>query len=244
MFSAFTLKVKAQQSSADWPMFRSDPSHNGVGTGNAVLTPQLLWKSTIANSSAGGYVGSSPAVVDGIVYVGSAVGAVPVGQSISPSSTTDAVYALTAKSGVELWNYSTGSLGVSSCPAVVGGVVYVGSWDGNVYALNATNGAKLWTYTTGSSVESSPTVVNGVVYVGSDNNNVYALNATNGSQIWGYNTGAAVDSSPAVVNNVVYTGTSDFGPFSFLTYDGVYALNATNGAKLWNYTASGNPVES
>ena len=108
---------------ADWPMFRSDPSHDGVGTGNAVLTPQLLWKSTIANSSTGGYVGSSPAVVDGIVYVGSAVGAVPVGQSISPSSTTDAVYALNAKSGVELWNYSTGSLGVSSCPAVVGGVL-------------------------------------------------------------------------------------------------------------------------
>ena len=43
----------------NWTMFRADPSHDGVGTGNAVLTPKLLWKSTIANSSAGGYVGST-----------------------------------------------------------------------------------------------------------------------------------------------------------------------------------------
>ena len=37
---------------------------------------------------------------------------------------------------------------VYSSPAVVGGVVYIGSDDGNVYALNAANGAKLWSYHT------------------------------------------------------------------------------------------------
>ena len=31
---------------ADWIMFRSDPSHSGVGTGNPTLTPTLLWKYT------------------------------------------------------------------------------------------------------------------------------------------------------------------------------------------------------
>ena len=33
---------------------------------------------------------------------------------------------------------------LESSPAVVDGVVYVVSNDGNVYALNAANGAKLW----------------------------------------------------------------------------------------------------
>ena len=37
---------------------------------------------------------------------------------------------------------------VVSSPAVVGGVVYVGSEDGKVYALNAANGALMWNYTT------------------------------------------------------------------------------------------------
>ena len=58
MFSAFAPKVIAQQSSADWPMFRADPSHSGAGTGNAVLTPTLLW-----NYTTGSTVYSSPAVV-------------------------------------------------------------------------------------------------------------------------------------------------------------------------------------
>ena len=71
---------------------------------------------------------------------------------------------------------------VWSSPAVVNGVVYIGSDDDNVYALNATSGIQLWNYTTGDQVYSSPAVVSGVVYVGSDDDNVYALNATDGEQ--------------------------------------------------------------
>ena len=65
----------------------------------------------------------------------------------------------------------TGAL--TSSPAVSGGVVYVGSADGNVYALNANTGAKLWGTATSGGVNSSPTVVNGTVYVGSGDE-VYA----------------------------------------------------------------------
>ena len=176
MFSAFAPKVNAQQSSADWPMFRADPSHSGAGTGNPVLVPTLLWKSIIANSATGGLVDSSPAVVNGVVYIGSAVGAVPAEQSTSASITAGAVYALNATNGAKLWNYTIGGLGFESSPAVVGGIVYIGSDDGNVYALNATSGDKLWKYTTGGG-ESSPAVVNGVVYVGGGNN-VIALSAS------------------------------------------------------------------
>jgi outer membrane protein assembly factor BamB len=123
------------------------------------------------------------------------------------------------------WGYTTGN-SVYSSPAVVNGVVYIGSGDGNVYALNAATGAKLWNYTTGNQVSSSPAVVNGVVYVGSYDGNVYALNAATGAKLWNYPTGNSVVSSPAVVNGVVYVG----------SYDGnVYALNAATGAKLWNY---------
>ena len=118
---------------ADWAMFQADPSHSGAGTGNSVLNPTLLWEK---NDS----VGSSPAVVDGIVYVGSFDGY---------------VYALNAASGTQLWKYYIGVSssifgvafpppGVTSSPAVVGGIVYVGSIDDNVYALNATSGEQLW----------------------------------------------------------------------------------------------------
>ena len=84
------------------------------------------------------------------------------------------IYALNASDGAKLWNYTTGGT-VYSAPAIVDGVVYVGSADTSIYALNVTSGTKLWSYTTNGYVESSPAVVNGVVYVGSLDGNIYAL---------------------------------------------------------------------
>jgi hypothetical protein len=123
---------------------------------------------------------------------------------------------------------------VNSSPAVVNGVVYVGSSDHNVYALNASTGALLWSFATGSYVESSPAVANGVVYIGSFDGNVYALNASTGAKLWSYSTGVEEFSSPAVANGVVYISSVN---------GTLYALNASTGAKLWSF-ATGGGVQS
>lgn len=47
------------------------------------------------------------------------------------------MYALDAVTGNKKWSYATGGR-VRSSPAVVDGVVYVGSQDHNVYALDVT----------------------------------------------------------------------------------------------------------
>lgn len=62
---------------------------------------------------------SSPAVVDGTVYVGSA---------------DNNVYAISTTDGTERWAFQTGNR-VYSSPAVVEETVYVGSADNSVYAL-------------------------------------------------------------------------------------------------------------
>ena len=85
--------------------------------------------------------------------------------------------------GLQLkWKKSAYPNNPLSSPAVVNGVVYIGSGDGNVYALDASTGATLWSYDTGDPAQSSPAVVNGVVYINSfrdsNNGNVYALNAS------------------------------------------------------------------
>jgi outer membrane protein assembly factor BamB len=127
-------------------------------------TGAKLWSYATGTS-----VDSSPAVANGVVYVGSDYPA-------------NKVYALNASTGALLWSYTTGG-GVNSSPAVANGVVYVGSLDNNVYALNASTGAKLWSYTTGGPIYySSPAVVNGVVYVGSSDGNVYAFGLKKGQE--------------------------------------------------------------
>jgi serine/threonine-protein kinase len=62
-----------------------------------------------------------------------------------------------------LWSFTTNGAVVSS-PAVVDGVVYVGSGDKNLYALNASTGTKIWNYTIGGVLYGGPAVVDGVVY--------------------------------------------------------------------------------
>ena len=184
------------------------------------------------NAGSGG-VESSPAVVNGVVYLGAG---------------DFNVYAVNARTGASLWSYATGNE-VYSSPAVANGVVYAGSYDGNVYALNARTGVKLWSYNTGGDVYSSPAVVNEVVYIGSLDGNVYALSAHTGTLLWSYQTGGWVYSSPAVANGVVYVGscvrTRPTTNHAYLPWipgvhsDNVYALDAHTGAKLWSYNTGG-----
>lgn len=130
---------------------------------------------------------------------------------------------------VEQWSYATGAP-IASQPAIVNGVAYVGSWNGNEYAFNLKTGAVLWSdnlgTTTGESdcnpqsagVSSAPTVLNGVVYVGGGANYWYALNATTGAVLWDVYTGDSSAagghynwSSPLIFNGYAYIGVASLG---------------------------------
>jgi len=200
----------------NWAQFRYSGKHKGANPFENVLSPSNVaqidqdWSFPTS-----GQVQSSPAVANGVVYVG---------------SYDDNVCALNAATGAKIWSFPTGGL-VFSSPAVAAGVVYVGSNDGSVYALSAATGAKLWSFPTGNSVGSSPAVANGVVYVGSLDNNVYALSAATGAKLWSFPTGFA---DPSVANGVVYAGSVG---------GSMYALNAATGAQLWSFPTGGS-VES
>ncbi|HEU5382726.1 MAG TPA: PQQ-binding-like beta-propeller repeat protein [Ktedonobacteraceae bacterium] len=93
-----------------------------------------------------------------------------------------------------------------SSPAVVNGVVYIGSRDGKLYALDALTGQKKWATGTGGAIDSSPAVVNGVVYIGSRDGKLYALDALTGQKKWMVFTSIISYSSPAIANGVIYIG--------------------------------------
>jgi outer membrane protein assembly factor BamB len=199
----------------NWAQFRYSAKRQGANPYENVLSPSTVpgidqdW-----SFAAGGGIASSPAVVNGDVYVGSSDGN---------------VYGVNAGTGAQLWSFATGG-SVLSSPAVANGDVYVGSGDGNVYALNPATGTVVWSFDAGAGVESSPTVANGVVYVGSDSGTVYAISAATGAQLWSFTTGGSVGSFPAVANGVVYVGSGDHN---------LYALRATTGTQLWSFATGG-----
>ncbi len=225
----------------DWPQFRFSPKHRGRNPFENVLSPSTVsgldqdWTGATGKS-----IFSSPAVANGVVYVG---------------SQDDKLYAFRASGcGASacspLWTGATGGF-IFSSPAVAKGVVYVGSFDHKLYAFSASGcGASacspLWTGATGGGiVGSSPAVAKGVVYVGSRRDDkLYAFSASGCgapvcSPLWTGATGSAIISSPAVANGVVYVGSLD---------EKLYAFNASGcGASacspLWT-GATGNVIYS
>jgi outer membrane protein assembly factor BamB len=223
----------------DWPQFRETALHQAHNTNENTISDtnanglRVSWTGTT-----GGAVNSSPAVANGVIYVGSSDGKLYAyqfrcatgGQSCSP-----------------LWTATTGGA-IDSSPAAVGTVVYVGSSDGKLYAYSigcGTGGASctpLWTATTGGPIHSSPTVDSGVVYVGSDDGKLYAFAvgcATGGascSPLWTATTGAAIASSPAVGGGVVYVGSNDSKLYAFAVG---CATGGASCSPLWTATTGG-----
>ena len=130
---------------------------------------------------------------------------------------------------VSKWTYKTGGV-IAASPTVVGGVVYVGSWDGYEYALDAATGALKWKtflgITTGQSgcspqrlgISSAAAVTGGVVYVGGGDSYWYALDAASGNVLWRVFTGdnSATSghynwASPLLYNGYAYVGVASLG---------------------------------
>ena len=174
--------------------------------------------STRANAAALLGMEGPPALPDGFTGLTESLG------TIYACALNSYTYAFQSASGALLWRHATG-FDNTSAPAVVDGVVYVGS--GSIYALNAQNGLERWHYPTPDVVTSSPVIVKDVLYAGSHGDRVYALNAATGVLRWQYNTGGRVYVDPIVAFGTVFFGAGDDGPT-------LYAVNAQDGKLLWH----------
>lgn len=219
----FSTAVSAQ--AIDWPEFRFDDKHSGVNPSEHTINKRnaptlgLSWQAQL-----GDLVDfSSPAVVGGVVYIGSTDGtlwAYPAdgcGQSFCDTP---------------LWQ-STNLAQIMDSPTVANGVVYIGSQtdqNNNAGLLNAFSAsgcgktvcAPLWQGLAGdqSILESSPAVADGVVYVGGFDGKLYAFNADGCGKakcmpLWTGQTGASIESTPTVYKGHVYIGSDDGNLYVF-----------------------------
>ena len=220
----------------DSPMFRADAAHTGIY--NATGVPKfnkVKWK-----FRTGAAVYSSPAIANGVLYVG---------------SNDHFLYAINLADGSLKWKTETVTR-ITSSPAVVNGTVYLGNYTGRFYAFDAETGKLKWKFETGGEHRytathihgslpaaesmpdpfdfylSSPTVWDGKVYFGSGDGNVYALDATTGTLAWKFKTGDVVHASPAVADGLLYVGSWD----SYF-----YAIDAKTGELKWRFKTGEDP---
>jgi len=136
-----------------------------------------------------------------------------------------------------LWIYDTNTAifgGISSSPALAGGVLYIGASDSNLYAINAIDGSLIWSFHADGLINSSPAVADGKVYFLSEGGTLYALDADTSGVIWQSQVGDGPWdwSSPAVHNGNVFVASST---------GHVTSLNASTGGLNWNVSVGGKP---
>ena len=220
-------------------MFHSNETHTGTYGANTYKKFGVIkWE-----FKTGGKIFSSPAIVNGIAYVG---------------SEDSNLYAVQVTTGKLQWKLHTNGA-VSSSPAVYKNVVYFSSYDGYCYAADATTGKEVWKFKTGGEKKvgayglwtmkpanmymedlwdfflSSPVVdmnKEPTVFFGSSDGNLYALDATTGLLKWKFKTNGIIHTSPALYNGVLYIGSWD-------TY--LYAVDAKTGKEKWKFKTKEQP---
>jgi outer membrane protein assembly factor BamB len=210
-------------------MFRGDAAHSGrygAGGGGGGTIIGLQWR-----VPTDGDIIATPAVANGVVYIGSGNGR---------------LYAIDRASGATRWVADAKSP-IQSSAAIANGIVYFTSRDGVVHALDVSTGKARWRVQTGRDLPwpwghesgdvylSSPTIVPGKVIVGSGDGFVYALNPGSGAILWKAKTGGRVRATPAVASGVVYAG----------SFDGrLYAFDLSTGAERWRFDTQGATLKS
>jgi len=135
---------------------------------------------------------------------------------------------------------------VRSTPAVVHGVVYVGSAGGFLHALDRRDGREIWRYRTGAPAHGSPAVWEGRVFITDMEGTLHAVDGGSGAGLWtvrggapvpwpwGHESGDVFASSPTLA---VEDGTTRV---FWGGADGVLrAADATTGAVLWTLPTQG-----
>jgi outer membrane protein assembly factor BamB len=125
------------------------------------------------NTGCEGGGGSTPVVVNGLVYS-------PTGNSNLQGAIVD------ASNGTIVGPYTA-----TADPAFSATAGYF-LQNGTLNALTGSNNTILWSFTGDGLLTTSPIVVNQAVIVGSSSGNVYALNAVTGQQLWTVNAGGAL----------------------------------------------------
>jgi polyvinyl alcohol dehydrogenase (cytochrome) len=234
MTSVFTsaLAVSCLQAAAarDWPMFGGSVANTADAVGETAISVQNVAKlkpKWIATT--GGDVSARAAVVAGVVYFPDWGGN---------------LWALNAKTGKAIWHHQLSDFGLPaktiarSSPAVVNGILYIGSQAAaTLLAIDAKTGKLKWKTQADphpmATVTGSPAVIDGVLYTGvssleefqndsykccSFRGSVLAVNAATGKILWktftapeGYTGAGAWGSNPIVdvKRKLLYIGTGN-----------------------------------
>ena len=131
------------------------------------------------------------------------------------------------KSDIPLGSYLIAS------PAVLGDMLYVGTYTSEVVAINWKSEEIVWKYsdpTREQPYHASAAVTDKHVIAGGRDKQLHCIDRATGEGVWKFPTRAKIDSSPVIVGNRVFFGSSDRN---------VYGVNIETGEEAWKFNTGG-----
>jgi outer membrane protein assembly factor BamB len=211
--------------------------------------------------ASGAPINTSPAIVNGIAYIGNDGGILSAVRTATGSP--DWTYAIASKaairssaaldpSGQVIFGADDGNVyvlnssgqlvttfslgGNLGAPAYAAGIVVIASSSGEVYSLTDPGFATRWSVNAGAAVTTAPVfdASAGLVIVGTSSGSVLAYSSATGAAVWAHTTGGAIDGL-AVANGQVFAGSAD---------GYVYAYGEKSGASRWKLHGDGTAVNA
>lgn len=234
----------------DWAQYRYDFVGTGVNPEDSISSSNgAQLRSAWVHDNKGRPYESSPAIVNGVIYI--------------PSANTLSAYDL--RTGAILWTFKgiEPALGAVNSSVAVDSALhlaYYGAPNGYVYAVDTRTGRSIWVTRIGDPdqgayVWSTPFLAHGNVYIGLASRNdkpcvrgaVVALDAANGITRWTHYTALSNELGGGVWSSVVAdpddhailatTGNPCTTIFSTYQQDSIVAMDWDTGETLWKYTA-------
>ena len=168
-----------------------------------------------------GYVHCAPAVIDGVTFI---------------AGCDEHLRTIDIKTGEQRAELKLETYLIAS-PAVIGDILYVGTYGSEVVAVDWKKQSVVWRYEAGNGdfpFHSSAAVSGDFVIVGGRDKNVHGIHRQTGKKVWTFPTRARVDSSPVVVGNRVFIGSND---------GNLYELGLADGKEIWKFNA-GKPISA
>ena len=178
------------------------------------MNGKLVWKYATQ-----GYVHCAPAIVEGVTFVA----------GCDEHLRTIDVTSGDQRAELKLETYLIAS------PAIVGDLLYVGTYASEVVAVNWKMQKVAWRYRSGNGdfpFHSSAAVTDKLVVVGGRDKLIHGIDRESGNGVWTFPTQARVDSSPVIVGDRVFVGSND---------KNLYELNLADGKERWRFSA-GKPI--
>jgi outer membrane protein assembly factor BamB len=155
----------------------------------------------VTNLASGSYVAASPAVRDGLAYVGHYQGE---------------VLALDLAKGLIRWRFAAdGAPAFFASVAVTSTRVLAASRAGVVYCLSRDTGREIWRFQAQDEIDSSPVVARDRVLFGSRDGRLTMLRYDTGELLWSYLVGSPITAAVAVVDGWIVVGAADGVLYAF-----------------------------